>query len=368
MYKVLVFGRGKLYEQKKDYVKKNFDIVAFLDNMVKDVDMIRDDNDADILVCNPQKVGQYLEDGIKILLMSYQYVAMWMQLKELGVSGKNILFGVMLPPQTENDYLLFGDERRLAVEDDSVVYYVNAHERIVVDSHSQIQKMEKKILREKFRKEHPMIDFIAQMDVNPVSRKFGLERGKAIDRYYIEHFLEENKRYIHGDCLEIAENTYTLQYGKGAVENAYILHVKGWGENAIKGNLETGEGIEENKYDCAIITQTLMYICDVKRAAENIYKMLKKGGSALITVSGISQISRYDADLWGYYYSFHKDSVKKLFELLFGKENVEVKSYGNVKIAMALLYGLCYEDLQENDFAENDEDYPVIISAVLKKR
>ena len=60
------------------------------------------------------------------------------------------------------------------------------------------------------------------------------------------------------------------------------MHVDGWGKNVIKGNLESGEGIEENKYDCAIITQTLMFIYDFTSAVNNIYKMLKPGGVALI--------------------------------------------------------------------------------------
>lgn len=111
-----------------------------------------------------------------------------------------------------------------------------------------------------------------------------------------------------------------------------------------------------------------MFIFDIKKVAENIYKMLKKGGSALITVSGISQISRYDADLWGSYYSFHESTMKELFKPLFGEENVKIHTYGNIKTAMAMLYGLCQEDLVEEDFEIVDEDYPIILTAVLKKR
>ena len=206
------------------------------------------------------------------------------------------------------------------------------------------------------------------MDTKPASRRFGLERGTAIDRYYIEHFLEENKKFIYGNCLEIAENTYTLKFGRNMVNKANILHLNGWGANAIKGNLETGEGIETEKYDCIIITQTLMFILNIPNAVFNIYRMLKRNGSALITVSGISQVSRYDADLWGHYYSFYEDSIQKLFEPLFGSENVKVQVYGNVKIACAMLYGLCQEDLTESDFMMVDRDYPVIISAVLTKK
>ena len=79
-------------------------------------------------------------------------------------------------------------------------------------------------------------------------------------------------------------------------------------------------------------------------------------------------MGRYDADSWGSYFSFHKDAMKALFEPLFGEENVKVQSYGNVKTAMAMLYGMCKEELTDSDFEVSDEDYPVILSVALKKK
>lgn len=300
--------------------------------------------------------------------MSYQYVSMWKQLCELGINSERIRFGVTFPPVLDSELYLFSDGKYLAIEDDRVVYCIDNAQRVLVKDHRQVQEIAKKLVREHYRSKYPIINAIAQMDTEPISRKFGMERGSAIDRYYIEYFLKNNKDLIHGDCLEIAENTYTLKYGENRIKNSYILHLKGWGENVIKGDLETGEGIREAQYDCAIITQTLMFIYDIKKVAENIYRMLKKGGSALLTVSGISQISRYDADLWGSCYGFHVDAMKKLFEPLFGEENVRIETYGNMKVAVAMLCGLCQEDLTEEDFKAVDRDYPIIISVILKKK
>ncbi len=366
MEDVLVFGTGKLYREKEWYIKDNFNLVGFLDNQVSGSEIAYEDTGLPIY--NPRNINQYLTQNVLIALMSYQYVSMWKQLYELGVDQKKILFGIMFSPSTEMEEIMFGHGKYLAAEGSNIVYYLNEDKKVIVDDHAQVQEIARRLLREEYRNKYPIINAIAQMDVKPVSRKFGLERGKAIDRYYIEEFLEENKRLIRGDCLEIAENTYTLRYGENRVKNAYMLHLKGWGVHAIKGNLETGEGIEENKYDCAIITQTLMFIFDIRKVAENIYKMLKKGGSALITVSGISQISRYDAELWGSYYSFHEEAMKALFSPFFGEENVKIHTYGNVKAAMAMLCGLCIEDLREEDLKVEDPDYPLIIAVVLEKK
>ncbi len=364
MQEVLVFGRGILYEQKKAHIEKHYIVRGFLDNRA-DESKGKSEN---IPVYRPEEVMSSLKDDMRIILMSYQYVSMWKQLRGLGVRKEQVIFGVMFPPLTDSDELLFADEGSLLADDTGVVYYESRHKKIIADSHGMLQETVKEKLREQYREKFPIIHAISEMEPKPVSTKYGLERGKTIDRYYIESFLEKNRAYIHGDCIEIAENTYTLRYGENRVKNAYILHVEGWGEGAIKGNLETGEGISENQYDCAIITQTLMFLFDIRKAAENIYKMLKEGGTALITVAGISQVSRYDAELWGSYYSFHEDAVKALFEPVFGREGVTVETYGNVKTSMAMLCGLCQEDLQKADFNFQDNDYPVIITALLHKR
>lgn len=364
MQKALIFGRGKLYKQKEDYVKAHFSIEGFLDNKILGLEAVYED--MGISVHNPQNINQYLQEDVFIILMSYQYPVMWKQLYELGVAEEKIIVGVCFPPLKEKEEVLFA-KGRLKAEGENIVYYFEAGKKTVIENHKQLQKISMNLLREKYRNEYPIINAIAQMDIKPVSREFGLERGHAIDRYYIEKFLKKNKELIYGDCIEIAENTYTLRYGGEQVDNSYILHVEGWGANSIKGNLETGEGIEENKFDCAIITQTLMFIFDIKKIAMNLYKLLKRGGNALITVSGISQVSRYDADLWGSYYGFHESAMKALFEPIFGKENVKVQAYGNVKIAVAMLCGLCQEDLRKEDFEVQDPDYPVILSIILRK-
>ncbi len=208
---------------------------------------------------------------------------------------------------------------------------------------------------------------IADLPKEPISRVFGLDRGNAIDRVYIEKFLENYKEHIKGKVLEIAENTYTLQYGEDRVKESCILHVNGTGKNAIKGNLETGEGIQDNSFDAMIITQTLMFLFDVRSAINHIYCALKQGGTALLTVAGISQVSRYDDDRWGHYIGFYETGIRKLCCEFFGEENVEISVYGNVKTATAMLYGLCSEDLQSGDFEVHDKDYPVIIGIALYK-
>lgn len=364
MQRIIIFGTGRFYQNREYSVKQKYEIAAFLDNKINKGEKVYY-KDTLVPIYNPEHIK--LLEKCLILIMTRQFVDVCMQLLQLGVDEERILFGVVLFPQSGVEQTAFYDGKGMEVEEGEVVLRLKNNGKYIIRNEGEYEKAVVEYAREKVREKNPMIGMISDMPLTPISHTFGSERGKPIDRYYIEKFLKENKEYIAGDILEIAETTYSVKYGEDRIRKAYMLHVEGWGENAIRGNLETGEGIEENRFDAAIITQTLMFIYDIRSAAQNIYKMLKPGGTALITVSGISQISRFDADNWGSYYSFHEDAMRRLFEPTFGKGKVKVVSYGNVKTAIALLYGLCCEDLEESDFRLNDSDYPLIIGAVLHK-
>ncbi len=203
--------------------------------------------------------------------------------------------------------------------------------------------------------------------IQPVSRRFGLERGEAIDRYYIEKFLENNRHLICGVVLEVANSKYTQQFGGSQVQQSLVLHTVPHHNADIVGDLETGTGLPENIADCFILTQTLLCIFDVFAAAKNAMKLLKPGGVLLITVPGITQISRFDYERWGQYWSFTDLSLRKLFERIVPPENIDIKTYGNVKIATDFLYGLALHEVPPQDLDYIDHDYQLIISAVVRK-
>ena len=203
--------------------------------------------------------------------------------------------------------------------------------------------------------------------VKPVSRQFGYDRGMPIDRLYIEYFLEKHQDRITGDILEIAENGYTLQFAHPPF-TSHILHVGPGNPNAtIVGNLETGENIPENKFDCMIITQTLAFVFDVHGFLKNCHRALKPGGVLLLTNPSITPVSRYDMDRWGDYWRFTDLSMRKLLEQYFSSENIEVVSYGNYYAAAAFLAGKAVEDVKRSRLFPPDPDYPVTICAAVQK-
>jgi SAM-dependent methyltransferase len=212
------------------------------------------------------------------------------------------------------------------------------------------------------------INFGSFSRLKPISRFWGTDRGTPIDRYYIEKFLENNASFIKGVVLEIGDNTYTLKYGKSKVEQSDVLHVAENKPNVtIIGDLTDAGHIPSDLFDCIIITQTLQYIFNLQEVIKTIYRILKPGGSVLVTVPGISQICRYDMDRWGEYWRFTSKSIKKIFEACFDSRTISIYTYGNVKASIAFLHGISYEEMKVSDLEFHDPDYELNIALVATK-
>jgi SAM-dependent methyltransferase len=204
--------------------------------------------------------------------------------------------------------------------------------------------------------------------LTPISRVFGLDRGKAIDRFYIESFLAEHAQRIHGCALEVGDSTYTRRFGGERVTRSDVLHAEAGHEGTtIQADLTHADQFPPDTYDCIILTQTLQHIYDLEAAVRSLHHALRVGGSVLVTLPGISQISRYDADRWGDLWRFTEQSARRLFETAFVPEKIVVASYGNVYAAASFLYGLAAEELSSEELAHADRDYPVTVSVVATK-
>lgn len=198
---------------------------------------------------------------------------------------------------------------------------------------------------------------------SPISPHWGLERGQPVDRYYIESFLARHASEISGRILEIGDDTYARQFGENRVSQCDVLHVEEDRPPAtIVGDLTRAAHIPDQTYDCIILTQTLQAIFDVPAALQTVHRILKPGGVALATIPGISKVSRYDMDRWGYYWSFTTLSAEKLFRSVFPPDSVRIETYGNVLAAIAFLHGLASQELRQDELDLVDPDFQVLIA------
>ena len=207
------------------------------------------------------------------------------------------------------------------------------------------------------------VDFGDLRGQSPLSAVMGWDRGKPIDRYYIEQFLGANRGLVRGHVLEVSDADYTKRFGGGAVTKSDVLHLTGESPHTtIVADLTDAAGIDDDTFDCIILTQTLQFIFEISAAVAEVHRILKPGGAVLCTSTGISQISRNDMERWGDYWRLTSASAARLFEPVFGADQVGITTYGNVLAATAFLQGLAAGELTRVELDVHDDDYQFVIA------
>jgi SAM-dependent methyltransferase len=195
----------------------------------------------------------------------------------------------------------------------------------------------------------------------PIDPNWGFERGTPIDRVYVEEFVGSHAADVRGRVLEIAAPDYTRRFGRDVERVDILMATEGNPQATIVGDLTDAPQIPSDSFDCAIVTQTLQFVYDVRAALAPLHRVLAPGGVLLATVPGLTKISPPEDEQFGEWWHFTGRSGRRLAEEAFGPGNVEVRSYGNVLSAAGFLYGLAASDLKAEELAAHDPLYEVIV-------
>ena len=201
--------------------------------------------------------------------------------------------------------------------------------------------------------------------VSPISPVFGRDRGRTVDRHYIEQFLEACASDIRGRVLEMMDDDYTRKFGGARVTRSDVLHsVPGNAKATIVADLTRDNAIPDDTFDCIVCTQTLQFIYEPRPALRQLWRILRSGGVLLLTAHGTSRIGRREGiDQWGEYWRFTAQSLRRLVVEAFGADNVRIDVYGNVLAAVASLHCLAAAELTPAELDYHDPDYEVVLAA-----
>jgi SAM-dependent methyltransferase len=202
----------------------------------------------------------------------------------------------------------------------------------------------------------------------PISNSFGFDRGKPIDRYYIEKFLARQSSDIRGRVLEIGDNSYTVRFGGANVAESDVLHVDASNPDAtIVGDLSNSDVLPSDTFDCIVLTQTLHLVYDMRKALANLARSLKQDGVLLVTVPGITPVDR---DEWRYtwYWSLTELALAQLLAESFDPRDFFTVKFGNVFSAVCFLQGLAVSEVPTAKLEVLDPAFPVVIGARVIKR
>ena len=197
--------------------------------------------------------------------------------------------------------------------------------------------------------------------LSPVDANWGFERGTPIDRVYVEHFVRAHAADIHGRVLEIAAPDYTSRFGRDVTNVDVLMAEEGNPQATIVGDLADAPHIPDGTFDCAIVTQTLQFVYDVRGALTTLQRILAPGGVLLATAPGLTKISPIEDAAYGEWWHFTARSLRRLAAEAFGEANVEAESFGNVLAAAGFLYGLAVSDLGPEELDAHDPLFEVTL-------
>jgi len=193
----------------------------------------------------------------------------------------------------------------------------------------------------------------------PLSPRWGRDRGTPLDRYYIERFLASHQHDIRGRVLEVREPMYTERFGGSRVAAFDVVDRDAGNPRAtIVADLRGATSIADATYDCVILTQTLQLVDDVASVVRECARMLKPGGTLLVTAPSVIRVDD-EAGRDGDYWRLTEASARALFADVFPVDAFEVTTFGNVKACAAFLYGISVEEMNPADLDRTDPQFPL---------
>lgn len=201
-------------------------------------------------------------------------------------------------------------------------------------------------------------------NMDPVSTRWGFDRGNPIDRYYIKKFLYQHMALIKGHCLEVMNDSYTRQFGGGRVIHSDVIDIDSQNKNAtITGDLTHPDTLIAETLDCFILTQTLPHIYDGNAVIRNGYAALKPGGVLLITAPALCRYSPHPEDYW----RFTDKSLEQLIIKNTDALEYEIKMHGNLVASIGFLIGAAAEELKSEELEHFDRRFPIVVTAYIRK-
>lgn len=198
----------------------------------------------------------------------------------------------------------------------------------------------------------------------PISQNFGFNRGKPMDRYFIEQFLQSKANFIQGHVLEVKDDGYTRRFGGERVLSATVIDIDRNNPRAtLICDLSEPDALPREQFDCIVVTQTLQYVLNLRNAFASLAGSLKPGGYMLATFPGITRVDPRELDTW--LWSFTEPVIRRLAADVL--PDPEVAVFGNLPTATAFLHGYAVEDLDPGLLEARSRDYPIIITVFARK-
>lgn len=195
----------------------------------------------------------------------------------------------------------------------------------------------------------------------PICQAFGLTRGKPVDRYYLNKFIQEIKPQIAGKILEIGGIAKDKDFYEVNLGSSYqIMNIEPGSGIDIVGDAHNVSIIKPESFDSIISFNVLEHCYAPWQVVENIYTWLKPGGKCFVMVPSAVRLHATPMDYWrplpdAFAWMFRNFSQQKLYV------------YGSPITVIASYHGIATEELTTEELEAFHPDFPVATCIVAQK-
>jgi SAM-dependent methyltransferase len=192
----------------------------------------------------------------------------------------------------------------------------------------------------------------------PYSDQFGWDRGRPVDRLYIEDWVGQHRDLIHGRVLELQDTKYISRYGTDV--EPVVLDLDDPAAD-ITGDLCDPRLLEGWRFDAEIVTQALQYMPDPMAAVRNLFRALAPGGTLLLTVP-------LNARLDGVHERWRWTPLgfSELLACCCPEAQIAVEGFGNSAAAAGALLGLSISNIGVARLRRHDPAFPIVVCAAVR--
>ena len=203
------------------------------------------------------------------------------------------------------------------------------------------------------------------LPIEPLSDQYGLDRGKPLDRWYVESFLAARRMFIRGSVLEVENDDYTKRFGDDRVTDCTVVDIDPSNTLAtLLVDLSQPQSLPAEAYDCIILTQTLHLLRQPGVCLENCSRALRPSGALLLTAPSVSRVSPTypDADFW----RFTPAGLAELFTRHW-TDHFTIHPRGNLRSCIGFLLGEVVEEVSGAVLDRDDPRFPLNVAVEAHK-
>jgi len=209
------------------------------------------------------------------------------------------------------------------------------------------------------------VDWGSLRRAEPIDGSGGRARGTAVDDHYAHRFLRAHRDDLRGRILVFRSERWVADLTDDSATIGVLDLDPANAAATLIADLAEAGSLGQAAFDCLVLVDALRDVPDVGTAVSNAWASLAPGGVLLLTIPAVDAVRGRPErpDRW----RFLRPGLEEVLRHACPGADVEMVGFGNLVSSVALLAGVAAEELRDAELDRQDDRYPVVVAARLRK-